>query len=52
MAIILVLIPVSLLLGAIGLAAFIWMLRHHQFDDLKGDAERVLSKEYDDAPKP
>lgn len=37
------LIPVSLLLGGGGLAAFIWALRHNQFDDLQGDAARILN---------
>ena len=42
MNIILVLIPVALLLGAIGLAAFLWALNSGQFDDLDGAAERLL----------
>jgi cbb3-type cytochrome oxidase maturation protein len=36
------LIPLSLLLGAIGLAAFLWSLRHGQYEDLDGAAERIL----------
>ena len=47
-----ILIPVSLGLGGLGLAAFIWALRGRQFEDPKGDAERILSKEWDDRPKP
>lgn len=47
-----ILIPVSLGLGALGLLAFIWALRGRQYDDPKGDAERILSKEWDDRPKP
>lgn len=46
------LIPASLALGGIGLLAFIWSLRHRQYDDPKGDAERVLNSEWDDHPKP
>lgn len=46
------LIPVSLLLGGAGLAAFFWMLRKGQFDDPEGDAKRILSDEWDDHPKP
>jgi cbb3-type cytochrome oxidase maturation protein len=38
----LLLIPVALLLGAIGLAAFIWSLRSGQYDDLDGAAWRIL----------
>jgi cbb3-type cytochrome oxidase maturation protein len=45
-------IPISLLLGGIGLAAFFWALRHRQFEDPKGDSERILSPEWDDHPKP
>jgi cbb3-type cytochrome oxidase maturation protein len=44
-------IPISLLLGGIGLAAFFWSLRSRQYDDPKGDSERILSKEFDDKPK-
>jgi cbb3-type cytochrome oxidase maturation protein len=36
------LIPVALLLGGIGLAAFLWALRNGQYDDLDGAAVRVL----------
>ncbi|MEL6684118.1 MAG: cbb3-type cytochrome oxidase assembly protein CcoS [Pseudomonadota bacterium] len=43
------LIPVSLILGGIGLAAFLWSLRNDQYEDLKGDAWRILSED-DDKP--
>ena len=36
------LIPLSLAMGLAGLAAFVWALRHGQFDDPEGDASRVL----------
>ncbi len=36
------LIPISLALGAIGLAAFMWSLRSGQYEDLDGAAERIL----------
>ena len=42
MTIIGMLIPVSLFLGGLGLAAFIWCLRSGQFDDLEGDQARTL----------
>lgn len=45
------LIPVSLGLGLLGLLAFVWALRHRQFEDPKGDANRILSSEFDDHPK-
>jgi cbb3-type cytochrome oxidase maturation protein len=35
------LIPIALLLGLVGLAAFIWTLRSGQFDDLDGAAIRT-----------
>jgi cbb3-type cytochrome oxidase maturation protein len=38
----LVLIPVALALGLLGLAAFLWSLRSGQFDDLDGAAIRIL----------
>lgn len=45
------LIPVSLFLGGLGLAAFFWSVRTRQFDDPEGDARRILRKDYDDHPK-
>ena len=51
MEILTVLIPVSLLLGGIGLVAFLWALKSRQFDDPKGDAERILTGEFDEKPK-
>ena len=44
------LIPVALLLGGAGLAAFMWSLRNRQYDDLDGAAERILFDE--DRPLP
>lgn len=46
----LVLMPVALGLGLLGLAAFLWSLRTGQYDDLEGAAARVL--EDDDGPTP
>ena len=45
------LIPVSLILGGLGLVGFFWMLKGQQFDDPEGDAHRILSDEYDKKPK-
>lgn len=45
------LIPIALLLGLIGLLAFLWALRSGQFDDLDGAAERILFDD-DDPPRP
>lgn len=39
----LILLPLALGLGAVGLAAFIWAVRTGQFEDLEGDALRILS---------
>lgn len=46
------LIPISLFLGGLGLAAFFWALRTRQFDDPEGDKHRILSDEWDDHPRP
>ncbi|MEL6518203.1 MAG: cbb3-type cytochrome oxidase assembly protein CcoS [Pseudomonadota bacterium] len=45
------LIPVSLFLGGLGLAAFFWALKSRQFEDPEGDSNRILTDDYDDAPK-
>jgi cbb3-type cytochrome oxidase maturation protein len=42
MTILALLIPLSLLMGAVGLGAFLWSLGSGQYDDLDGDAERML----------
>ena len=42
MSVLLYLIPIALLLGLIGLAAFIWSLKSGQYDDLDGAARRIL----------
>ncbi|MBW7851798.1 MAG: cbb3-type cytochrome oxidase assembly protein CcoS [Rhodospirillales bacterium] len=47
----LLLIPVALLLGLLGLVAFLWALRSGQFDDLDGAAHRILFED-DDPPPP
>jgi cbb3-type cytochrome oxidase maturation protein len=39
------LVPVALLLGGLGLAAFLWALRSGQFEDLEGAAYRALDDE-------
>lgn len=36
------LMPIALLLGGVGLAAFVWALRSGQYEDMDGAAERVL----------
>jgi len=43
------LIPIALLLGLLGLAAFLWALKSGQYDDLDGAAQRIL---FDDEDEP
>jgi cbb3-type cytochrome oxidase maturation protein len=39
---IVILIPIALMLGLIGLGAFLWSLRTGQYDDVDGAAHRIL----------
>jgi cbb3-type cytochrome oxidase maturation protein len=41
------LIPLALLLGAVGLMGFLWSLRNGQYDDLEGAGWRAIA---DDEP--
>ncbi|HZZ25764.1 MAG TPA: cbb3-type cytochrome oxidase assembly protein CcoS [Roseiarcus sp.] len=43
------LVPLALVLGGLGLVAFLWALRNGQFDDLEGAAWRAISD--DDLPE-
>jgi cbb3-type cytochrome oxidase maturation protein len=45
MSSLLILIPLALLLGLIGLGAFIWAVRSGQYEDMDGAAERILHEE-------
>ena len=45
----LLLIPIALGLGLLGLLAFLWSLRSGQFDDLDGAAQRILDDD-DEGP--
>ncbi len=45
MDVLIYLIPIALLLGLLGLGAFLWSLKNGQYDDLDGAAERVLFDE-------
>jgi len=51
MSVLTYLIPISLFLGGFGLVAFLWSLKEKQYEDPKGDAERILANTYDDHPK-
>ena len=50
MRILLLLVPISLLLLGIAVAAFVWAVRRGQFDDLDTPAIDILRD--DDAPDP
>lgn len=50
MDVLILLVPVSLGLGLLGLWAFVWTLRHRQYEDPQGDAARILSDRWDDRP--
>jgi cbb3-type cytochrome oxidase maturation protein len=43
MEVLIYLVPVALLLGLSGLAAFMWSLKTGQYDDVQGAAVRMLS---------
>jgi cbb3-type cytochrome oxidase maturation protein len=48
MNIMIVLVPGALILGAMGLGAFLWSLRAGQYEDLDGAAHRVLIDDEDE----
>ena len=45
MNVLVLLIPVSLVLGGLGLLAFVWSVRSDQYDDTEGAAARILIEE-------
>lgn len=47
MEVLLYLVPLAIVLGALGLAAFLWSLKNGQYDDLDGAAWRAIA---DDEP--
>ncbi len=49
MSVLIYLIPLALFMGLIGLGAFIWSLKSGQYEDLDGEALRILG---DDDDKP
>ena len=55
MNVLVILVPIALLLGGAGLAAFLWAMRTGQFEDLDGAAWRAISDddlpEKDETPK-
>lgn len=51
MSVLAFLIPTSIVLGLLGLGAFLWSMRSGQYEDLMGSAERILMDE-EDRPLP
>jgi len=47
--VLLYLIVASVSIGGIGLIAFMWALKHRQFEDLEGAAARILFDDDDPA---
>ncbi|MBY3349041.1 cbb3-type cytochrome oxidase assembly protein CcoS [Rhizobium laguerreae] len=45
------LIPIALLMGGMGLLAFLWSLKSGQYDDLQGAAWRILADDETDQRK-
>ena len=41
-------IGIGIVLGVLGLVAFLWTLRSRQYEDLDGAAERILLNDDDD----
>jgi cbb3-type cytochrome oxidase maturation protein len=52
MTVLLVLVPVALFLGLLGLCAFLWALKTGQFEDLEGAAHRILADDDEPSRKP
>jgi cbb3-type cytochrome oxidase maturation protein len=50
MEVMVILVPLALVLGLLGLAAFLWSLKSGQYEDLDGAAWRAISD--DDQPPP
>ena len=52
MNILIILIPVSLVLGSLGLWAFLWTVRSEQYDDAVGNAARILVDDLQPSERP
>ena len=50
MNIFMMLAPMSVFLGLIGVGAFWWTLKNNQYDDPAGDAARILLDDPEDSP--
>lgn len=51
MSVLIYLIPIALLLGLIGLGAFVWSLKSGQYDDLEGASRRILLDDDENPPE-
>lgn len=50
MNIFMMLAPMSVFLGLLGIGAFWWTLNHGQYEDPSGDAARILLDDPEDRP--
>jgi cbb3-type cytochrome oxidase maturation protein len=48
MSVLIFLIPITLILGLVGVMAFLWSLKSKQYDDLEGSANRILFDDEDE----
>lgn len=51
MSVLVILVPVALGLGLLGLGAFLWSVKSGQYDDMEGAAYRALRDDDLQAPK-
>lgn len=51
MSILLLLVPLSVMLLAVAIGAFVWAVKRGQFDDLDTPAVRMLHDDEDGAPR-
>ena len=49
MNVLVILVPVSLTLACLAFGLFVWTLRNEQYDDLEGDAWRIISDDDEEA---
>jgi cbb3-type cytochrome oxidase maturation protein len=48
MSALILLVPLALFMGLLGLFGFLWALRTRQYEDMEGSAARIL---FDDTPR-
>jgi len=51
MSVLIFLIPITLLLGILGLYFFLWTMRNKQYEDLEGAANRILFEDSEERKK-